>query len=334
MAYELTKSDGTTLTTVDDGTVDASSASLKFVGRNVVNFGEIQNENFLHLLENFSDNTAPTLPVQGQLWFNSSNSTLRLNVYDNTAWRQVPTVTYSSTASGLTIGDLWLNTVNNQLYIKNATGYILVGPNSSATTALQLANTVQINTVPFNGSSNITVSATTTNSLSPGSYISGAAFNGSTSTTWSVDVGTISSATAFKVVARDSAGDIWYNVGHGVASSAKYADLAEKYLPEHTYSVGTVVSIGGPLEVTACRLGDRPIGVISSKPGYMMNSDLENGVYVAIKGRVPVNVSGTVFKGSKLTAGPNGTAIVGDKDYFAISLEDNHGGPVVEALIL
>jgi hypothetical protein len=334
MGYELTKSDGTTLVSVPDGAVDSTSASLRFVGRDVVNFGEIQNENFLHLLENFSKNTAPSAPITGQLWFNASSSTLRLNVYDSIGWKQLPTITYNSTASNLTIGDFWLNTANNQLYLKNSTGYLLIGPNSSATTAVQLATPVQINSVPFNGTASITISATTTNSLLPGSYISGSAFNGSSSTTWAVDVGTVSSSTPFKVVARNSDGDIWYNVGHGVSSSSKYADLAEKYLPETTYEVGTVVTVGGPSEITACKIGDIAIGVISGKPGYMMNSDLKNGVYVALKGRVPVNITGAVYKGSKLVAGPNGTAIVGNTDYFGISLEDSNGKSVVEAVIL
>lgn len=334
MAYELTKTDGTTLTFITDGTVDSNTTSLKFVGRNVVNFGEIQNENFLHLLENFAKNTAPTQPVKGQLWFNASTSTQRLNLYDNSSWRQLPTIEYNSTASGLVAGDFWFNSSNNQLYVKTTSGLILIGPNSSATTAAQLSSSVQINGVPFNGASNITITSTTTNSLSPGSYIVGQTFNGSSATTWSVDVGSVSTATPFKVVARDSVGDIWFNVGRGTAIASRYGDLAEKYLPEHTYSVGTVVSVGGPLEVTACSVGDRALGVISENPGYMMNSNLGNGVYVALKGRVPVKITGTVRKGSKLVAGPNGTAMMGNTDYFAIALENSNDKSIIEAVIL
>jgi hypothetical protein len=70
-----------------------------------------------------------------------------------------------------------------------------------------------------------------------------------------------------------------------------------------------------------------------------MNSDLENGTAVALKGRVPVKVRGTVVKGQKLIAGEDGTAIVSpihSSDVFAIALEssDDHNVKLVEAIIL
>ncbi len=59
MAYEIRKSDGTVLLDLETGFVDAGSSSITFIGKNVSNFGEYQNNNFLHLLENFSANTPP-----------------------------------------------------------------------------------------------------------------------------------------------------------------------------------------------------------------------------------------------------------------------------------
>jgi hypothetical protein len=124
----------------------------------------------------------------------------------------------------------------------------------------------------------------------------------------------------------------------GTATTARYADLAEKYLADAAYDAGTVVSVGGLVEVTACTVDDHPIGVISTAPAYMMNSELEGGIYVALKGRVPVKVYGDVKKGDKLVAGVNGHAKVkeGAEHVFAIALnnKDDNGAGVVEAVIL
>lgn len=141
------------------------------------------------------------------------------------------------------------------------------------------------------------------------------------------------------VPARDSSGDIFANVFQGVASSARYADLAEKYLADQDYEPGTVMVIGGEKEVTASSWGQRAIGVVSTNPAYMMNSELEGGTYVALKGRVPVKVIGAIKKGDRLIAGNNGCAVAAvphANDVFAIALETNEitESKIVEAVIL
>jgi hypothetical protein len=141
------------------------------------------------------------------------------------------------------------------------------------------------------------------------------------------------------VVVRDDRHDIYANVFQGEASSARYADLAEKYLPDADYEVGTVVTVGGEKEVTACKYGDRAIGAVSANPAYMMNKDLEGGVYIALKGRVPVKVTGAVRKGQRLIASTDGTAVAAvphANDVFAIALEtsDDTSVKLVEAIIL
>jgi microcystin-dependent protein len=75
MSYEIRKSNGELLTIIEDGIVDTTS-DLSLVGKNVTNFGQIQNENFVHLLENFSNTEEPSNPIKGQLWYNSSNGSL------------------------------------------------------------------------------------------------------------------------------------------------------------------------------------------------------------------------------------------------------------------
>jgi len=145
--------------------------------------------------------------------------------------------------------------------------------------------------------------------------------------------------TANTIAARDGAGNLLANTFDGTATAAQYADLAEKYLADQDYEVGTVVAVGGEKEVTAARYGDRAIGVVSANPGFMMNKDLEGGTYIALKGRVPVKVTGSVQKGQRLVAANDGTAVAAvphANDVFAIALESNNNVEVktIEALVL
>jgi hypothetical protein len=92
----------------------------------------------------------------------------------------------------------------------------------------------------------------------------------------------------------------------GTASSALYADLAERYLSDAEYSPGTLLEFGGDQEVTrtATSHSVRIAGVVSTDPAYLMNSGLE-GTFVtsvALTGRVPCSVVGTIRKGDRLVA--------------------------------
>jgi hypothetical protein len=132
---------------------------------------------------------------------------------------------------------------------------------------------------------------------------------------------------------------VYFNTVFAKATSAQYADLAEKYLADQSYEIGTVLAVGGDAEVTACGIGDRAIGAVSENPAYKMNDGLENGTYVALKGRVPVKVIGTVRKGQRLVAHNNGCAVAGvahANDVFAVALEssDDTDVKLIEAVIL
>jgi len=147
-------------------------------------------------------------------------------------------------------------------------------------------------------------------------------------------------ATARTIAARDTSGNLFAVLFDGTATAAKYADLAEKYLADKHYEIGTVMSVGGEKEVRASVFGDKAIGVVSENPAFMMNKDLEGGTYVALKGRVPVNVVGSVRKGDRLVATDNGCAIAASfhqyPDVFAIALESSSDVDVkkIEAVIL
>lgn len=142
------------------------------------------------------------------------------------------------------------------------------------------------------------------------------------------------------IAARDTSGNLSANIFNGTATAVQGADLAEKYMPDKEYDVGTVISVGGSQEVTASKFGDRAMGVVSANPGLKMNSELELGIYIALKGRVPVKVIGQVCKGDRLIAAENGVAVVAKlaqyHDMFAIALasKDNAEVALVEAVII
>lgn len=87
MSYYVTKTDGTSILVLD-GTKDTTSTSLTLIGKLAQTYGEDQNENFLHLLENFALGTAPPYPIKGQLWFDTTTNTIKVYRTDAT-WAEV-----------------------------------------------------------------------------------------------------------------------------------------------------------------------------------------------------------------------------------------------------
>ena len=126
MSYTITKTNGETLITLLDGTLDQSTG-LNLVGKNYVGYGELQQENFVWLLENFANDAQPSSPLEGQLWYNTSNNVL--NVYDGARFRPVGGKTVANTAPlNNVIGDTWWDTTNDQYKAYNGTGWSLIGP--------------------------------------------------------------------------------------------------------------------------------------------------------------------------------------------------------------
>lgn len=129
MAYRIDRYNNTLLTVVEDGTIDQTT-DLKFIGRNYAGYGEIQNENFLFLLENFAGAAQPARPVSGQIWYDSANS--KLKFYDGAQWRTTGGAEIGGTQpSGLTVGDFWWDSSANQLYAFTGNNFILIGPQNA-----------------------------------------------------------------------------------------------------------------------------------------------------------------------------------------------------------
>ena len=127
MAYQINKTDGTIVSTVADGQTDTLSTDLTLIGKNYSGFGEALNENFIKLLENFSNSTRPTHPIRGQIWFDTAE--LKLKVYSGTQFLPVSSATIANTQpTSLGVGDLWFNNVDSQLYFFDGNTAILLGP--------------------------------------------------------------------------------------------------------------------------------------------------------------------------------------------------------------
>lgn len=152
MSYQINKTNGELLTELVDGSIDISSTDLTLVGRNYKGYGEVFNENFVALLENFASSSAPSNPLKGQLWYDLSDN--RLKLYDGNTFRTAggPIVSPDQ-PNQLVEGDLWIDNRNKKLYMWDGTELTLVGPNYTfnqrktgyeAVTMIDTANTTRV----------------------------------------------------------------------------------------------------------------------------------------------------------------------------------------------
>ena len=382
MPYILNKTNGTIVATVQDASLDLTT-DLIFVGRNYAGYGEWQNENFLKLLENFSNATAPTKPIEGQVWYDTANK--KLNVYDGTYWKGVSNLEKGTvdptTSKNPTAGDLWYEEREQQLYVYNGSQYRLVGPLSGADTRAQWKGSFEVSQEDLNkkynlkaiigindeiiavvsgetydvqtgssGSDNFPihpetqvvkkgvnligadpVTGVSASNTSTGNLFWGTAahalvaeesvkaeslkyeLTNLTSSTFypyfgdelSPGVGTINVDSGFTY--NPATNTLTASFFNGLASSARYADLAERYAADAVYDYGTVVVIGGDAEITVSskRANIAVAGVISQNPAFKMNSEAGSDLthpYVALKGRVHCKVTGEIKKGELLVS--------------------------------
>lgn len=141
----------------------------------------------------------------------------------------------------------------------------------------------------------------------------------------------------------DSYANIHANVATLTATQARYADVAERYEADAQYDAGTVVVFGGDKEITMANgeYDHRVAGVISSAPAFLMNKDAGDDAShpaVALTGRVPCKVTGTIKKGDLLcTSGVAGHAMAGEAKcghMIGKALEDFDGeAGVIEVLV-
>jgi hypothetical protein len=144
MAYQINRFDNTVLTSVQDGTIN-NTTDLKFIGRNFAGFGEIQNENFLFLLENFSGLNPPPRALDGQIWYDRGLQ--KLKFWDGNKWRTTGGAeAETNEPTGLTEGDFWWDNANDQLYVFNGLNFVLIGPQNAGEGVTQLISRVVLDT--------------------------------------------------------------------------------------------------------------------------------------------------------------------------------------------
>ena len=415
MPYIVTTTSGRALATIADNTVNTTTTSIALVGKNYAGYGAFLNENYVKLLENFSNSVAPASPITGQLWYDTSSSLVK--VFNGSTWKQISGGASNATApTSPVIGDIWWDTANLQLKVWSGSVWVTVGPATPAgagggtgSTTGAVADTIIDNTglshivVKFNVANTVIAILSKDATFTPGSLISGfttvipglnliststlsgAQFTGTASNSTSLNGiaatsylrGDIDSSTAGKLtVANDNgiivgstvsfsaatsagafnltnntsnsdlnlyvnkAGVLYKAIGisgssgsvtiagtlSATATSAQYADLAERFASDSAYEPGTVVQLGGTHEITAVvqDLSDEVFGVISTRAAYLMNGQAGNDAThpaVALSGRVPVRIVGTVNKGDRLVSAGNGlarAAAVGEATAFNV----------------
>ena len=153
MAYTINRTDGTVVTTITDGTVD-NTTSLQLFGKSFSGFGEGLNENLVKLLENAASTSAPTAPLKGELWFDTTTN--QLKVYDGTSFKPTGGAKTSSTQpTSPSAGDLWHDSSNDQLFLYTGSAFLLVGP---VFTSGQTLSGFQIETLASSGGNKVVAS--------------------------------------------------------------------------------------------------------------------------------------------------------------------------------
>jgi hypothetical protein len=126
MAYKINKTDGSLLVEIVDSNIDQTTTDITIIGKNVSGYGEYINENFVKILENFANDSAPNNPIIGQIWFDTAEN--RLKVYDGSGFRIGAGPIVSGSQPPLVQGDTWINSTENQVYVNDGQDTFLVGP--------------------------------------------------------------------------------------------------------------------------------------------------------------------------------------------------------------
>lgn len=144
MSYIINKRDGTQIATIIEGTTDTTATSLTLVGQNYIGWGEIFQENLVHLMENFARSALPANALVGQLWFDTTAKRLNVLVEED-LWRPLATNVVNTIApASPTVGDFWYDTTTRQVKVWDSVKWQVVGPVFTSTQGPTGANAISI----------------------------------------------------------------------------------------------------------------------------------------------------------------------------------------------
>ena len=216
----------------------------------------------------------------------------------------------------------------------------LGGDLTGSVTLINLASGTLTATIAANS---VALGTDTTGNYVGAGAVSGVGLSGSVSNeggTFTVTSNATSANTGSTIVARDASGNFSAGVVTATATSARYADLAEMYAADADIEAGTVVHFTGEGKVAACDAANcRSVaGIISTDPAHLMNSAQE-GVALALAGRVPCKVTGPVAAGDLMVSAGNGRAMANNNAAMGTvigkAIEAHEGGEgVIEVLAL
>lgn len=268
MAYDVTKTNGERLVIVPDRQVDTTT-SIKLLGKNYPSYGEIMAENLVQMLENFSAPVAPTKPIIGQLWYHAVEQVLYVNV--------------TGAANG------WYPIGGKEIIGGPVTGFH--------------TSTIKDTFGRQNPAMKMVVDGTIVAIISSvsSSYIPHA------DTGLAAQFPSIGQGINMNYSGVDNDGESGNFKIRGRAMEAEFADMAEIYIADDYLLPGNLVKLGGAKEITKTmsEFDNQIFGVISTAPGFLLNSRqklTEHAYPVALKGRVPCLVKGTVRKGQRIVA--------------------------------
>ena len=261
--------------------------------------------------------------VSGEVAFaTTANAVTGANVSGTVATATTAgTVTTAAQPNITSVGTLTSLSVTGNISGANLTGnHFGNGASLSSITGANVTGTVPTaNNSAFLGGTAAASYLLTTGTGSSLTAIAGANVTGTVANATTVigatqnNITTLGALTVLSSGANTTAGTITGNwsLSTGSRLSATYADLAEYYQADATYEPGTVLMFGGDNEVTlAEEATNRVAGVVSTNPAYAMNSSCPDiAVAIALQGRVPCKVQGTIRKGDMMISAGSGYAV-------------------------
>ena len=328
MSYIIVKSDGATLCTINDGTINTTATSLGLPGRLYPGYGQVFDTNYVHLLESFAATTPPVNPLRGQLWYDIGNTVLRICPQDGTTnaslWTQVVAsdyngnVTFANLAlsgniyanNAILTSNVYANHVIANLVTANLAGNgaaiaTLTGANVTGTVAnaayatnaglasnaTNAVNATTAGTVTGNAQPNITSVGSLT-SLSVTGSVTAAAVTGNLAGNGAA-IASVTGANVTGIVAN-----AYYATNAGIAANAAYATVA-----------GSLV--GGAGATTAVTV------TANAQPNI---TSVGTMISLAVSGNVnAANLTGSHYGNGAGLFGLNGANVTGTVPYAAIA---------------